>query len=254
MATNDRITAWRDDLALAAMLLTRLPVPINVSDPGRSAASCWAWPLIGAALGAATMGLAALAMAAGLSPGFAAALAMAGFALMTGALHEDGLADTADGLWGGRTPERRLEIMRDSRIGAYGVVALILVGLMRWSALSALVAAGVWAALPVAAGLSRAGMAGLMHTLPFARDDGLSRQTGRPPRANTAMSLGIAVILALWLTGTAALPAALATLAAVALLGQVARAKIGGQTGDILGAAQQLSETAALAVFVALLA
>ncbi|MEM6390903.1 MAG: adenosylcobinamide-GDP ribazoletransferase, partial [Pseudomonadota bacterium] len=129
MATNDRITAWRDDLALAAMLLTRLPVPINVSDPGRSAASCWAWPLIGAALGAATMGLAALAMAAGLSAGFAAALAMAGFALMTGALHEDGLADTADGLWGGRTPERRLEIMRDSRIGAYGVVALILVGL-----------------------------------------------------------------------------------------------------------------------------
>ena len=172
---------------------------------------------------------------------------------MTGALHEDGLADTADGLWGGRTPERRREIMRDSRIGAYGGVALILVGLMRWSALSALVAAGVWAALPVAAALSRAGMAGLMHTLPFARDDGLSRQTGRPPRANTPMSLGIAVILALWLTGTAALPAALATLAAVALLGQVARAKIGGQTGDILGAAQQLSETAALAVFVAIL-
>ena len=225
MATNDRITAWRDDLALAAMLLTRLPVPINVCDPGRSAASCWAWPLIGAALGAATMGLAALAMAAGLSPGFAAALAMAGFALTTGALHEDGLADTADGLWGGRTPERRLEIMRDSRLGAYGVVAA----------------------------LSRAGMAGLMHTLPFARDDGLSRQTGRPPRANTAMSLGIAVILALWLTGTAALPAALATLAAVALLGQVARAKIGGQTGDVLGATQLTGELAALLVLVAAL-
>jgi adenosylcobinamide-GDP ribazoletransferase len=187
-------------------------------------------------------------MALGLPPGVAAALALAAMAAATGGLHEDGLADTFDGLWGGRTPAQRLEIMRDSRVGSFGVLALVLVLLVRWQALAALAAGGGLVAACIAAGaLSRAPMAAVMAGLPNARGAGLSQAVGRPA-ARTALA-GAAVALAL---GLAALgPGALALAVAAALpalwLAAVARARIGGQTGDVLGAAQQLGEAAALA-------
>jgi adenosylcobinamide-GDP ribazoletransferase len=235
---------WGDVLA-AFGLLTRLPVPDHAP---RGAAAAWAWPVAGAVVGA--LGALALqtAMWAGLTAGPAAALALAVMALATGGLHEDGLSDTADGLWGGHTPARRLEIMKDSRVGSYGVLALMLVGLARWSAVVALAEAGLGAAALVAAGaLSRAPMAVVMAALPNARGTGLAALVGRPGGWTAAGAAALGLLLALAAAGPAVLAGALLAAALVAALARTARARIGGQTGDILGAAQQLAEAAILA-------
>ena len=125
MADRDILRQFSGDLRLALGLLTRLPLP-STPDMARGAQAAWAWPLAGLAPAALAALAMALGSALGVLPGVAAALGLAVSVMVTGAMHEDGLADTADGLWGGWTPERRLEIMKDSRIGAYGVIALIL--------------------------------------------------------------------------------------------------------------------------------
>ncbi|MBE2277010.1 MAG: adenosylcobinamide-GDP ribazoletransferase [Rhodobacteraceae bacterium] len=238
--------AVRDDLYSAFSLLTRLPVPQHGF---RGAASAWAWPLVGGVLGVLAAALALLALRLGLPPGPAAALALAALALMTGGLHEDGLADTADGLLGGQTRERRLEIMKDSRIGSHGALALGLVLLAQWSALAILIARpGGWTGLIAAAALSRAAMVAVMAALPPARTGGLSAGAGRPAPQAVAMALLFALLLALACAGWAALPAALAAALAAALLARAALRRIGGQTGDILGASQQLAFAAALSL------
>ncbi len=236
------------DLLSAAALLTRLPLPDH---RGTGAASAWAWPVVGAGLGAFAALVAALALWIGLTPGVVAALVLAVGALLTGGLHEDGLSDTADGLFGGWTKERRLEIMKDSRVGSYGVLALLLVTLARWSALTTLFGAGeIWALVAVGAA-SRAPMAVIMGALPNARGAGLSHATGRPSSGVALAGALLAAAVALVVTGWAALPM-LALVAGVSLLlARSARARIGGQTGDILGAAQQLAEAAGLAVLAA---
>lgn len=242
------------DGVVALVLLTRLPLPrLPSSAFARQAQAAWAFPLAGLAVGLPACVLGAAALALGVPTTVAAGLILAVQVMLTGAMHEDGLADTADGLWGGLTAERRLEIMKDSRIGSYGVLALILATGLRWSALAALVAQeGWWGAVIGAAILSRAGMAGLMATLPPARAGGLSRSVGRPPAAVAACGIGLALALGLLSAGGAAMIAALCAGAMVWGLAMLARAKIGGQTGDILGASQQLAEIAALAAFLAL--
>ena len=173
-------------------------------------------------------------------------------ALTTGAMHEDGLADSADGLWGGWTVEQRLAIMKDSHIGTYGVLALLVSGLARWSLLSGLVSSGsALPALLAAAMLSRAPMVLLMAWLDPAREGGLSRAVGRPSLRSAAIGGGLALLLAMILCGSGAFWAGLAALLAAMALGLLAKVKIGGQTGDILGASQQLAEIAALAVLAA---
>ncbi len=250
---NDPAGIALADIVSAFGLLTRLPVPQGW--PMRGAASAWAWPIIGlvvALIGAAT---GSLALAIGMPAGVAAAVTLATLAMVTGAMHEDGLADTADGLFGGWTRERRLEIMKDSAIGSYGTLALVFTTLARWSALAALMATGAhWAALVAAAATGRAAMAVTIFALPNARDGGLSRSVGRPDARRAAAACVIAALLAFFSTGAATL--ALVPLAAIAALGValLARARIGGQTGDILGASQALAETAALAAAAALLA
>jgi len=226
---------------LAALLLSRVPLPrVPEGAFAQGGRAVWAYPLVGLGLGA----VAALIGALGPTPWIGAGLALAAMAVMTGALHEDGLADTADGLWGGHSRERRLEIMKDSRIGAYGVLALILVTGLRWAALAA---AGL-PALIASAALSRGVMPVLMAALPHARTDGLARSVGRPDGATAglAASLGLGVMLVI--VGWAALPAALLAALVAGALAWAAQRKIGGQTGDILGAAQQLSEVAVLIV------
>ncbi|TNC70863.1 adenosylcobinamide-GDP ribazoletransferase [Rubellimicrobium roseum] len=238
--------SWADDVAESLMLLTRLPVPWRLAAP-RGARAAWAWPLAGAVVGLLAAGVAAGALALGLAPPVAAALALAAQALATGGLHEDGLSDSADGLWGGATPERRLEIMKDSRIGSYGALALVLGLLIRWSALAALFAQGaVWGPVLAAAALSRWPMALLLGALPPAREGGLARLVGRP-QAGTLLLGGLAaLVLALLASGIAALGAALAVAAIAWAWTRLVRARLGGQTGDTCGAAQQLSEIAAL--------
>jgi adenosylcobinamide-GDP ribazoletransferase len=245
---------WRPrpgDLLAALGLLTRLPLPSGGRHRGAEAA--WAWPLAGAAVGliGAAVGMAALW--AGLVPVLAAVLVIAAQVLATGALHEDGLADTADGLWGGRDRARRLEIMRDSRIGSYGVMALLLVTLARWMALSLLIAMTDWGAIVAAAAMSRAPMAAIMAALPNARDDGLSKGMGRPSGGAVLLAFAIAAAIGAVLIGPAALSGGMAALAICGALALAARARIGGQTGDILGASQQLAELALLLAAASLL-
>ena len=236
------------DLLSALALLTRLPLPDH---RGTGAASAWAWPLVGVLLGGLGAAVGALALAVGLTPGLAAVLVLATGAMLTGGLHEDGLSDTADGLFGGWTRERRLEIMKDSRVGSYGVLALVLVTLARWSALTAVLTGGsLWTLLAVGA-LSRAPMAAIMAMLPNARGSGLSHATGRPSRQGALAGAALAALCAGLFAGWAALPLLLAVAATSLWLARTAQARIGGQTGDILGAAQQLAEAAALAVLAA---
>lgn len=249
------MTAFRDiaphvvpDLLSATALLTRLPVPDH---PPVGAASAWAWPVVGALLGALAAAVAGLALWLGFTPGVAAAVVLMLAAILTGGLHEDGLSDTADGLFGGWTRERRLEIMKDSRVGSFGVLALVLVTLLRWSALATILAGGSLWTLPAVGALSRAPMAVVMSALPNARDSGLSRATGRPSGRVALIGVALAVAIAVLFAGWAAFDMLLLVAGATALLARSAQARIGGQTGDILGAAQQLAEAAALAVLAA---
>lgn len=251
MQENDKTGIQLRDVAVALSLLTRVPLRLPDAAFARGAAASWAWPLAGLVPGA----LAALAgqLCLGAGTGFAAVMALAASVIVTGAMHEDGLADVADGFWGGWDRARRLEIMKDSRIGAYGVMTLILGFAARWSALSVLLASGsgVWALLGVAM-LSRAGMPALMCWLPNARANGLSQSTGRPSAPVAGLAVAVALVGAGLCLGAAVLPVAVMMGAVVLCLGLIARAKIGGQTGDVLGASQQLAEIAGLGVLAAL--
>ncbi len=197
---------------------------------------------------------------AGLPPLVAAVLAVAAAALASGAFHEDGLADTFDGLGGGWTPERRLEIMRDSRIGSYGGTALMLALVGRIACLAALVERGGTLAgacvMLAAAGLSRPVALLPLALLPPARPDGASALVGRPSRGLTMLAIGLGLALAIVLSALAGLPLAGAALglglalAAVALMTRWSARAIGGQTGDVAGACQQFAE---IAIYVGML-
>ncbi|MEX0319254.1 MAG: adenosylcobinamide-GDP ribazoletransferase [Ruegeria sp.] len=247
MTKNDTrlFSAW--DIPLALVLLTRLPLPrLPERVFERQAAAAWAFPLAGLAVGLLACLIGWAGMAVHLPPAASAGLVLTALIVTTGAMHEDGLADTVDGLWGGFTPERRLEIMKDSHIGTYGVLALILAQLLRFSALAALIAAGALWSVLAAALWSRALMPVLMTVLPNARGSGLSHEVGAPSPTACAAGMVLALGLGLAMSGVAVLIPALMAGLAVAVLAAVAKAKIGGQTGDILGAAQQLGEIAFL--------
>ncbi|MBZ0129475.1 MAG: adenosylcobinamide-GDP ribazoletransferase [Rhodobacteraceae bacterium] len=246
----------RHDIAAAFTLLTRLPVPADHEAAAqRSAHAVWAWPLVGAALGAMAALAASIMLALGTAPGIAAAIALASLALATGALHEDGLADCADGLAGGHDRDRRLAIMRDSRIGAFGAVALGLALLARWSGIETLASEGhlFWPLVAIGA-MSRLPMALALFTLPPARTDGLAAGVGLPPPQAIAAASAIALAFALIAFGWGAIALVFWCLAATLPLFLTARRLIGGQTGDILGGSQQLAEIAGLAVATALIA
>ena len=192
--------------------------------------------------------------AAGLAVLVVAALALAVSVAVTGALHEDGLADSADGLFGGRSAERRLEIMKDSRVGSYGAVAIGLSLLLRASALAAIIdtagsGAGVAALLAAACWSRMEGLFLLADEAP-ARKDGASAAVGRPTGKTVWIAAGLSLAILVGLGWAGSLPVAgLAlglALARVATLGlgRLARRLIGGQTGDIVGATQQCAEIA----------
>jgi adenosylcobinamide-GDP ribazoletransferase len=239
------------DLRMAASFVTILPVASSKpAADGAVARATWALPVAGLLVGLAGALVYKVASRFGLTPNLAALLALATTALVTGALHEDGLADTADGLGGGRTRERKLEIMRDSRIGTYGVCALILSFGLRWSALTAI--ANPWAvalALCAAHAAARAGVPAFMSLVPPARPDGLSASAGSPPGRSIAIAFAVGTLaLALALgPGKALVSLILLSLAGV-MLARLATRQIGGQTGDILGAFEQLGEILVLLV------
>lgn len=217
--------------------------------------------IAGALIGAIGAIVLMMAAALGLPPLLTASLAIAALVLATGAMHEDGLADSADGLGGGRTQERRLEIMRDSRSGAFGVVAIGLSLLIRVAALATLVEAlapaGAALVLIVVAVASRVASLMPMWLLSPARRDGLG--TAASPPSTREMTIGALVTLVLgfavlWPTQLPAIavPAALISgLVAAWIMSRIAQRRIGGHTGDIAGAAQQLAEMATMIALVA---
>ena len=226
------------------MLLTRLPVPRLPESAFQNAGrATWAYPLVGLILGGLAVLIWFVLLAIGLPNQVAAALTLAALVVMTGALHEDGLADTADGFWGGRTAERRLEIMRDSRIGSYGVLALVLSQLVRFLCMSLTGPA----ALIVAATVSRAVLPAMMMILPHARNDGLAHSVGRPAGGAVLAALAIGLLTSIFLAHGHGL---LGAVAMPAFIAWIACAKINGQTGDVLGATQQVTEIAVLLALV----
>jgi adenosylcobinamide-GDP ribazoletransferase len=175
-------------------------------------------------------------------------LAVLATVVLTGALHEDGIADTADGLIGGHDRDQRLAIMRDSRHGTFGVVAIVLSVLLRAAALAEIgEAVYVGLALIAAHAASRSALPVGMLALGPARADGLGATAGRPrtPLAIVALAIGLLVTLAALGPTRGAIAFGLAG-AAVFTMGMLAHRRIGGYTGDVLGAFQQLGEIAML--------
>lgn len=235
------------ELHLAATFLTRVPLPdCGLLPPGSLARSMRLFPLVGAGIGLGA-GLVFVLAHAVLPPLAAALLAVLAGVLLTGALHEDGLADTADGMGARGGRDQRLEVMRDSRSGAYGVLALVFSIGLRAAALAAAPSAlAGLGALVAAAAWSRALIPASMQIMPPARADGLGAGAGQPDAtiAATAAMLGIALALAG--LGLAAPLAVLAALAAAWGVVVLARRMLGGFTGDVLGAIQQMAEAAVL--------
>ena len=230
------MSARLKEAQLAFMILTRLPVGRIAGDAPPIAASIWAFPLVGLVLGLG-MGLVFAAATALSLPALACALlALAAGALATGGLHEDGLADTADGFGGGPTVTRKLEIMRDSRIGSYGVLALIFViGLTA----SAIAGHGSIAAFLAIGAVSRTVMLLPMTFLKPAREDGLGH--GARAALQTPFWVALAVSALVAIAAGVLLPALVMLGAGWAVM-TLARRQIGGQTGDVLGATQKIAE------------
>ncbi len=244
------------DTARSLGFLTRLSLPSRYfeDDDGNLSRVSRAFP-IAAALAALPPALVLiLATWFAMPPMLSALLAIATAIALTGALHEDGLADVADGFFGGKNAEERLDIMKDSRTGVFGVLALLLSVLVRTAAISTLVSAGAGMA---AAALIASGAAGrtalVWHwaELPSARPNGTAGRAGRPGReslrfaAVSAIPLSILPIILIGGAG-AAIFCAVAVIATQIAFVRLCREKISGQTGDTLGASAQIGEIAVL--------
>lgn len=242
------------DIGRALGFLSRIPMPASLfaGHDGSMRKTSGAFAVAGAVIALPPALLLGLLLHFDARPELAALLALALQILLTGGLHEDGLADCADGLGGGRTRERMLEIMKDSRLGAYGGLALILTLALRTEALASLAGSG-----PLAAGLAmiavnaaaRAALVWHWFMLPPARADGVAAAVGQPGRGalSTALFTG-ALVFALAGVGSFALAslfgAIIVAAIASALFARLVRGKIQGHTGDTLGASEQVCEVA----------
>jgi adenosylcobinamide-GDP ribazoletransferase len=244
------------DIRTGLAFCTRLPLRFGESPAEANLAQAvWTFPAIGVLVGAFGALVYWLGYWAGSSSFVAATLAVTATVLVTGCLHEDGLADTADGFGAGGAKERKLEIMRDSRSGAYGVVALLLSILLRVGAIASLVDPGLAVAALIAAHAgARAAMAMFMAAVPQARQDGLSASVGSPPSGSVfaAVLLGLAVLVTC-LGFSTALVATLLVAVGLWLMARLCLKQIGGQTGDVIGAVEQVSEILILLTASALL-
>jgi adenosylcobinamide-GDP ribazoletransferase len=239
------------DLRLAISLCTRLPIgPSALVGDGEVARASWAFPVAGLVVGLFGAATYWIASRAHVPPLPASALAMAATVLLSGAMHEDGLADTADGFGGGKTRETKLEIMRDSRIGTYGTCALVLSLMLRWSALAEIAEPRLVAIALISAHVAaRAAMPAFMSFVPAARANGLSATAGHPPRQSATIALALGTICLLFGLGPSGALVALVTLGLIGLaFARLAIRQIGGQTGDVLGALEQAGEAAVLLI------
>ncbi|WP_354062945.1 adenosylcobinamide-GDP ribazoletransferase [Devosia sp. 2618] len=244
----------RDDFIMALRFFSRLPTgdsPHQKPDLRRIA---MALPLASVAIGIGPVLLLIGASLIGLPSYFAAALAVGAMIVSSGAMAEDALADAADGLFGGHTTERRLEIMKDSRHGTYGVAALCIFVALRVTALGAvaavnpLAAGAIWLAATI---VGRSGSLWVAVALPSARVDGASATAGRLPKRGFAVGAVFALVLLFLLGGPASSllglgAAVLLAMAVIAGWTALCRRLVGGQTGDLIGTLGALVEIAVL--------
>jgi adenosylcobinamide-GDP ribazoletransferase len=242
---------WWDDFRIAAAFLTRLPIGLPVSSANLAQASR-AFPLVGVLVGGISAIAYAVAVDLGLTALLAAGLAVGVGLIATGALHEDGLADLADGLGARGDAAAKLAAMRDSHIGVFGTLALILAMLLNVVALAALAQpAEVACALIAAHGASRALLPWVMHRFEPARADGLAAGAGRPSQTTSFIALGIGAAVLLLLEGPIRGLVAAAAACLAVLLAPLARRQFGGITGDVLGAIEAIGRIAILLALVA---
>lgn len=238
-----------EHIAHALAVITRLPG--GKQGPLHEAA--WSFAVIGIIIGALQSLAAILALWFGVPAVIAALLALIVGMIATGALHEDGLADMADGC-GAWDRARRLEIMRDSMIGSYGTLALITATGLRWSALALLFSHGfVVTPLVIAGVTSRAAMGLVMAALPPARSDGMGHSAGRPDPMIALVGIAIAALITILMYAGAFVPVVLCVGLSGAAVAWFAQTRLGGQTGDVLGASQQITEIAALVALAAMI-
>ncbi|WFU10805.1 adenosylcobinamide-GDP ribazoletransferase [Rhizobium sp. CB3090] len=250
------IREYTRDTARAVAFLSRIPVPPSFfeSYDGSLIRVSRSFPLAGLLIALPAAIVFGILLAFHADPLMAALLALAIQTMTTGALHEDGLSDTADGLGGGKDRDKALAIMKDSRIGSYGAVALILSFGLRAAALAAIArglppfAAAL--ALPASAALSRGAMVWHWYVLPAAKPDGIAASAGKPDYGAMQVALITALVLSAFLLWPSLrLPAfilcLLVTAAAAFLLTRRVRQRLSGHTGDTIGATQQICEIAA---------
>ncbi len=254
--TKNLIIEAAKDIAVAMVFLTRVPIKLRFTFKMSHLKTASAgFPLVGVLTGLLGGFLYSVSYNLGLGPTVAAVIAISAQVLMTGALHEDAIADVADGFGGGGDKERKLEIMRDSRIGTYGVLALILVVGAKIFAVSRLEDPTLVAMALIAVGAcSRAAMTGAMYFLPSAREDGLGKDAGEP----TVKAFYIAILLALLIStlmfgSQAGVVIFAASAIGAAIIGWIAYRQIDGKTGDVLGCVQQIAEIASLITLVSLI-
>jgi adenosylcobinamide-GDP ribazoletransferase len=246
---------WAQDLKMATAFLTR--VPVRSADAGAIdlTRAARAFPVVGALIGAVAAVISILCHGLGMGALLSATFGIGAAVALTGALHEDGLADTADGFWGASSKEEKLRIMRDSRIGTFGVLAVVFSVLIKIAALGEILEAGAIAALAgmiSAEAISRHAMSALLATTNAARDDGLAVAAGKPAPDTMRTSLFITLAIGLpglWLAGGVTGIALAGGLALLAFMGirDLGRRFIGGHSGDVCGAMQQVVACAVLA-------
>ncbi|MGH6926307.1 MAG: adenosylcobinamide-GDP ribazoletransferase [Propylenella sp.] len=246
-----RLRRLPDDTLIALAFFSRVPLgqPTATLDLEKGAAG---WPIAGLVLAIVPAVLFLIARAADFPPLVAAVLVLALFAALTGAMHEDGLADTFDGFGGDRTREEKLAIMRDSRLGTYGALALFFTLVVKLAALSSIGLRPGLAALAIicAAVISRTLALWHWRDTPPARTDGMAQAAGRPDYLAFAVGLAVGAVAALALLvgfGLAALIGVLMAAAGVGIFSAFTARQIGGHTGDTVGAAQQIAEALLLA-------
>lgn len=233
----------------AMAFLTVIPVATAGGGSGERLGRAY-FPAVGALVGLVA-GVGFALSAAVIPPLIAAVAATAVMAVLTGALHLDGLADAADGLFGGGDVARRLEVMRDSRVGSFGLVAVVLVLVGEVAALASMSPARAIVALVIAGALSRWALLLVIAAVPYIRQSGLGVAAGGPHRPfDLVLGSAITAIVCL-LDWRRALAAVLVVALIAVVVGAIARRRIGGATGDVYGATAELSQLGVLVVFAA---
>ena len=225
---------------VALSFLTRIPIH-HKHEPQVGSAAPW-FPIVGVVVGAIVGGV-AWGVSNLTTPLVGAAVGVLIGVAVTGAFHEDGLADIADAFVGGWTTEQRLKILKDPLHGSYGVAALCGSIVLRICALSAISPRDMFTAAIAAHCFARAGALALMLTTSLARHEGLGSDYVSSLRTSRAVtSLGISLLIVIALTGFWSVAVVGATIVGASTIRWWSIKKIGGITGDVLGAAEQLSE------------